>query len=162
MSESEFTHPCLQCGKPFAPTRSWSKFCKRYCSMKYARLVRKKAVPRVPEERTCLHCGTRFATFHPRQKFCRHRCGVDYTNKQGLTEEFRIKLYRPGRRLKCKWCAGQHKTDICPNRYGEVVKQYGTIGPNREYVPPDGVKVRYISIPPTVHGDTLKRLLKDS
>ena len=67
---------------------------------------------------------------------------------------------RPKRkRLMCNFCGMAHATDRC-RRVREPVKQFGTVV-NGEYVPPEGVKVRMLQIPRTVHGDTLGRLLKE-
>ena len=69
-----------------------------------------------------------------------------------------------GRKLACHYCRGRHKSSECPNRDRKTgtVKLYGTTAPDGSYQPPPGVKVRYLVIPPTVHSDSLRRLLEKS
>jgi len=68
----------------------------------------------------------------------------------------RPKLRRPRRRLRCNWCRGPHATDLCKNPSGKrLVRQFGTLGPDREYVPPPGIEVPIWHLPNTANGDTL-------
>ena len=64
------------------------------------------------------------------------------------------------RRLRCHWCRGGHISTACPNRDGKTVKLYGSTGPNGEYIPPPGVRVRHLVIPRTVHSDRLTVILE--
>ena len=61
------------------------------------------------------------------------------------------------RRLRCHWCSGGHISTACPNRNGATVKQFGTMGPNREYIPPPGVEVRVRHLGPLVFGEDMPK-----
>lgn len=60
----------------------------------------------------------------------------------------------------CKHCRGPHQANLCPNR-GPAIKQFGTLGPNREYIPPPGVNVRIMQITGDTFGDQLTKILKE-
>jgi len=68
---------------------------------------------------------------------------------------------KPRLPLRCKWCRGHHATNTCPNPKGVRRKRFGTLDRNRDYVPPPGLEVPVLSIPSTVHGDSLAALLKN-
>lgn len=71
--------------------------------------------------------------------------------------------HKRGKRMRCKWCHRAHTTDRCPDPGNRTrwKKLYGSMGPNREYVPPQGLNVRVMQLPPTVHGEDLSRILKE-
>lgn len=105
---------------------------------------------------TCPYCEREFTATREGNKFCSASCRGKAYRAQGRTAEMRSR-----RGLRCHWCRGHHHSLACPNRAGATIKLYGTMGPNREYVPPPGVKVRVVSIPNTVHGDRIGKLLEN-
>lgn len=119
---------------------------------------------------TCAHqpCSLRF-TPKPgrRQRYCCEACRrhahrkaqrtARATARRAVCDVPRPKHVRR-KRLECKWCGMGHRTDLCP-RNRNVVKQYGTVDAQGNYVPPPGVKVRVLEISRTVHSDTLRRVL---
>ena len=106
---------------------------------------------RLPEKpRPCGQCGGIMEHPRPGQRFCNESCrNRNHCARQKATARPRF------RRLRCHWCSGKHMTAACPNRTGECVKQFGTLGPNREYVPPPGVKVRVVHAPYNAFADQL-------
>lgn len=151
---------CPYCSAEFEPnpTRPWQRFCSELCRSKgrrrERRAERRKVRAPIPP-RLCAQCAGEFAPLQPTQKFCGESC----RNRAHIAA--RKAIARPAfRRLKCHFCRGRHVSAACPNRDGEVVKLYGTLGPDREYIPPPGVKVRVLVLPNTVHGDMLKSFIK--
>ena len=108
------------------------------------------------------HCCRLFKPNSPAQRYCSTDCRHRAYHGAGLTPEMRVKRPpRPkGRPARCKWCRGAHPTDKCPGMGATLVKRYGTVVDGR-YVPPPGLEVRVLSIPTTVHGDTLAYFLKE-
>jgi len=147
---------CPQCSAEFEqnPHRPWQRFCSEPCRRRGRRRERRderrKAKQPIPR-RLCAQCAGEYQPIQPAQKFCGDSC----RNRAHCAKQKAIARPR-FRRLKCHFCRGRHVSAACPNRYGESVKLYGTMGPNREYVPPPGVRVRVLVLPNTVHGDMLK------
>lgn len=142
---------CPVCSTSFLPNPvkfTYQVFCSVRCRRRghYRRKYQAAIGPR-----PCQQCGAIMATSKPGRKYCGPAC-------RSLAHQASKKAMRVPRRrrLKCKWCSGDHQSAACTNREGVTVKQYGTMGPNREYVPPPGVRVTVRHLPPSVFGEDLK------
>lgn len=156
------TGNCVRCGAHFESERPWGLYCSQRCCRQASRQrqtdrdrakVGKPPVVRLPKTpRPCAFCGTVIPSPRATQQFCRESCryGAGYTRKTTAHKPKR-------RRLKCKWCSGNHMSADCTNRSGTgLVRQFGTMDENREYVPPPGVKVTIRHLPHNVFGEDLK------
>lgn len=143
---------CARCGHPFLRQKRSQKFCSQRCErgdMKSRRRIRQG-----PAMHACANavCGKQFRRTNPRHRYCCNACRYI---------AFRATPPKPRTRLRCKYCRGRHMTSACPNPSGAVLKQYGTLGPLREYIPPPGVTVRIIHAPYAMHGDELGAWLRE-
>lgn len=148
---------CPWCSSEFEPGyHPHQKFCSERCR-RGAKRSRNRGRDglRAPTHLKCENamCGKEFKRNSPQQKFCSNICR--YLSWR------RTNPPKPRKHLRCKHCRGRHMTSACPNPTGRVVKQYGTLGPNREYIPPPGVSVRYIQVPYNIYGDRLNQILKE-
>lgn len=154
-------HPL--CGGTFTPARDWQRYCNNRCQVNALRYRARKRQPKPPPPpkptAVCARpeCGETFTLHHPRQVYCSTPC---------RTKDFRSRAEKRAaghkRKLRCHWCRGQHFSADCGNRDAGLVKVFGTVDPvTRKYVPPPGVRVRFVSIPNTVHGDTVGDYLED-
>lgn len=156
----------IECGKHFVPQRKWGKYCSARCgrlSSRQRQRDRQRAasgkppLPVLPAElpRPCAQCAATIEKPRRGQQYCNDSC----RNRANCAKQKAIARPR-FRRLKCHFCRGRHVSAACPNRNGTQIKLYGTLGPNREYIPPPGVRVRVLVLPNTVHGDMLKDYAK--
>ena len=139
--------------------------CRRAASRKRT-LERRKKAPKKPSllnpNAVCRlrECGKSFRMLAGNHWYCSATCRDAARRRVGFLAG--APSARRGRPPLCKWCRGKHTSDRCPNPTGGfMVKRYGSVGPNREYVPPRGLEVRVLVIPPTVHGDQLAAILKE-
>ena len=107
-----------------------------------------------------IHLNKRFCSFECRRKAWRD-ARRDKTAKERALHPKPKKTAKPKRkRLLCVTCGMAHRTDKCPrSKEREVVKQFGTVV-NGRYLPPPGVRVRYIELPHEVFGEELTAMLK--
>lgn len=140
---------CPKCGAGFDPVVSWQVYCHRRCRVSATRRSRSNAAsslegaPAIREvaSRPCLKCGNTIDNPLSWQKYCSTRCRSASNNP-----------HRPRKPRKTR-----PKTPTKPS----IRKEFGTLGPDREYIPPEGIHVRVISIPNTVHSDTVLQLLSE-
>ena len=117
---------------------------------------------------TCAICSKPFRRnpVHPHKRYCSVACRrLSWRNRrrEQLAEERVQHPRRPPKpkrpRLICLHCGMNHQTDRCPRTKKPLVKEYGKVVRGK-YIPPPGVKIRYIELPSDVHGDGLTALLK--
>lgn len=143
---------CPTCERPFVPIPAKASY-QRYCSVRCRRREksRRERRAKVIGPRPCAQCTSIMASPKPSQRFCSDEC----RNRAHFAKQ-KAKQHPRFRRLSCHWCSGSHISAACPNRSGTVVKQFGTIDNDRQYVPPPGVKVRVRHLPHHVFGEDLK------
>ena len=143
------TLTCPRCGSTVNRTKAWAVFCSERCRRNYRR-TRANVIPK-----PCAGCAITFTPRRGSQKFCSDPCRMKIHNAKHKP------ISSPKmRRLHCHWCSGKHISTACPNRGVLFVKQFGSLGPLREYVPPPGVKVRIRNLPHNVFGEDLRRIAR--
>ena len=156
---------CPKCSAAFIPAKSWQRYCSERCRRNDARNRRRRG-KRAFERKlaTCDAPGCE-VTFMKRNS-SHHYCSTGCRDRGRWDRQMKAaSVAAPGepgytRKLYCHRCGGRHKSADCRNRRA-FVKQYGTVVDGR-YVPPQGVAVRVVKIPRTVHGDTVGELLKEA
>jgi len=154
---------CRYCSAEFVPAKSWQQYCSEACRYRQKlkddrdeHSAKRKEVKEIacPAE----GCAKPFLPKNPQQRFCSDRC----RNRAYRAKLAKTVAAEPLRRtrLRCTICGGRHFHGACRGRRPSI-KLYGTMGPNREYVPPAGVAVRYVQIPYNLDGERLTTILRE-